>query len=130
MFTATPVSAATATSSIESELPGGVRSSTRGPRFVIYAAFPYGCIAQLVEQLTLNQRVAGSSPAAPTTFRVALWRGILAMRGILPLIGALGAWLSLCGFSDPQGIFPIAIDPHWQGVKDFGGLYAFSPDGH
>src|SRR5208282_5950360 len=25
-----------------------------------------GCIAQLVEQLTLNQRVAGSSPAAPT----------------------------------------------------------------
>ena len=26
-----------------------------------------GCIAQLVEQLTLNQRAAGSSPAAPTT---------------------------------------------------------------
>ena len=25
-----------------------------------------GRIAQLVEQLTLNQRVAGSSPAAPT----------------------------------------------------------------
>src|SRR3972149_6277706 len=25
-----------------------------------------GCIAQLVEQLTLNQRVAGSSPATPT----------------------------------------------------------------
>ncbi len=25
-----------------------------------------GCIAQLVEQLTLNQRAAGSSPAAPT----------------------------------------------------------------
>jgi hypothetical protein len=51
------------------------------------------------------------------------------MRGMLPLIGALGAWLSLCGFSDPQGIFTIAIDPHWQVVKDFGGLYAFSPDG-
>ena len=25
-----------------------------------------GCIAQLVEQLTLNQRVQGSSPCAPT----------------------------------------------------------------
>ena len=25
-----------------------------------------GCIAQLVEQLTLNQRVHGSSPCAPT----------------------------------------------------------------
>src|SRR5262249_8569484 len=25
-----------------------------------------GCIAQLVEQLTLNQRVTGSSPVAPT----------------------------------------------------------------
>ena len=35
-------------------------------------AIPYlpatagGCIAQLVEQLTLNQRVHGSSPCAPT----------------------------------------------------------------
>ena len=28
-----------------------------------------GRIAQLVEQLTLNQRVAGSSPAAPTRLR-------------------------------------------------------------
>jgi hypothetical protein len=27
-----------------------------------------GCIAQLVEQLTLNQRVQGSSPCAPTNF--------------------------------------------------------------
>src|SRR6202008_312462 len=26
-----------------------------------------GCIAQLVEQLTLNQRVVGSSPPAPTS---------------------------------------------------------------
>jgi hypothetical protein len=25
-----------------------------------------GCIAQLVEQLTLNQRVTGSSPVTPT----------------------------------------------------------------
>src|SRR5262245_55638126 len=28
--------------------------------------FRYGRLAQLVEQLTLNQRVAGSSPASPT----------------------------------------------------------------
>ncbi len=28
--------------------------------------FKYGPLAQLVEQLTLNQRVAGSSPARPT----------------------------------------------------------------
>jgi hypothetical protein len=27
-----------------------------------------GCIAQLVEQLTLNQRAQGSSPCAPTKF--------------------------------------------------------------
>jgi hypothetical protein len=27
-----------------------------------------GCIAQLVEQLTLNQRAVGSSPTAPTNF--------------------------------------------------------------
>ena len=26
----------------------------------------FGCIAQLVEQLTLNQRVVGSNPTAPT----------------------------------------------------------------
>jgi hypothetical protein len=26
-----------------------------------------GCIAQLVEQLTLNQRVVGSNPTAPTS---------------------------------------------------------------
>ena len=31
-----------------------------------YRARPRGCIAQLVEQLTLNQRVQGSSPCAPT----------------------------------------------------------------
>jgi hypothetical protein len=30
---------------------------------------PDGRIAQLVEQLTLNQRVLGSSPSAPTTLR-------------------------------------------------------------
>ena len=42
---------------------------------------------------------------------------------------ALGLWLLLCGFSDPKGVFAAAIDPHWQMVKDFGGLYAFAPDG-
>ena len=30
----------------------------------------HGCIAQLVEQLTLNQRVVGSNPTAPTMFLV------------------------------------------------------------
>ena len=28
----------------------------------------FGCVAQLVEQLTLNQRVWGSSPHPPTIF--------------------------------------------------------------
>jgi hypothetical protein len=51
------------------------------------------------------------------------------MRRMLALFGVLGVWFSLCGFSDPQGIFTIDIDPRWQVVKDFGGLYAFSPDG-
>ena len=40
-------------------------STSRG-RFVIDRAACGGCIAQLVEQLTLNQRVPGSSPGAPT----------------------------------------------------------------
>src|SRR5690606_705814 len=31
----------------------------------------HGRLAQLVEQLTLNQRVAGSSPASPTNFSTA-----------------------------------------------------------
>ena len=31
---------------------------------------PGGPLAQLVEQLTLNQRAAGSTPARPTTFSV------------------------------------------------------------
>jgi hypothetical protein len=51
------------------------------------------------------------------------------MRRVLPSLGALGLWLLLCGFSDPKGVFTAAIDPHWQMVKDFGGLYAFAPDG-
>ncbi len=29
-----------------------------------------GCIAQLVEQLTLNQRVVGSNPTAPTSYTI------------------------------------------------------------
>ena len=40
--------------------------STSRRRFVIDRASCGGCIAQLVEQLTLNQRVPGSSPGAPT----------------------------------------------------------------
>jgi len=51
------------------------------------------------------------------------------MRRVLPSLGALGLWLLLCGFSDPKGVFAAAIDPRWQMVKDFGGLYAFAPDG-
>jgi hypothetical protein len=47
------------------------------PATTMHAKVPQcalGCIAQLVEQLTLNQRVAGSNPATPTnnikSFRV------------------------------------------------------------
>ena len=36
---------------------------------VIRSIDAFGPLAQLVEQLTLNQRVHGSSPCAPTTFR-------------------------------------------------------------
>src|SRR6516165_1770886 len=49
----------TATAACEPDL------STNAIELVIEPA-RRGCIAQLVEQLTLNQRVAGSSPAAPT----------------------------------------------------------------
>src|SRR5262249_45028468 len=41
--------------------------STREDSSGIRAPSPAGRIAQLVEQLTLNQRVPGSSPGAPTT---------------------------------------------------------------
>lgn len=51
------------------------------------------------------------------------------MRRVLASFGALGLWLLLCGFSDPKGVFAAVIDPRWQMVKDFGGLYAFAPDG-
>ncbi len=45
--------------------PGGALLHDAGPRF----SRDSGCgrIAQLVEQLTLNQRVQGSSPCAPTS---------------------------------------------------------------
>jgi hypothetical protein len=36
------------------------------PRCGLTGLFGVGCIAQLVEQLTLNQRVVGSIPTAPT----------------------------------------------------------------
>ena len=45
-----------------------VSVSTSQARLAIERTSRGGCIAQLVEQLTLNQRVAGSSPAAPTNF--------------------------------------------------------------
>src|SRR5665213_3270647 len=43
-------------------LPGGPGLAMAPVRF----ADRDGCIAQLVEQLTLNQRAVGSSPTAPT----------------------------------------------------------------
>ena len=36
-------------------------------KFANYHFIIWGRLAQLVEQLTLNQRVAGSNPAAPTS---------------------------------------------------------------
>ena len=39
-----------------------------------YGTWLSGCIAQLVEQLTLNQRVVGSNPTAPTTPQA--WRDV------------------------------------------------------
>ena len=43
-----------------------------------------GCIAQLVEQLTLNQRAGGSNPSAPTTpFQEVVWE-IASERGATP----------------------------------------------
>ena len=36
------------------------------PKIPLSKTHPVGRIAQLVEQLTLNQRVQGSSPCAPT----------------------------------------------------------------
>ena len=56
---------------------------------------PRGRIAQLVEQLTLNQRVAGSSPAAPTR---SLTAGVVALsRGAVAVApsGVLGPVLPL-----------------------------------
>ena len=41
----------------------------RSPRFAGSEETPDGRIAQLVEQLTLNQRVLGSSPSASTKTR-------------------------------------------------------------
>ncbi len=39
-----------------------------------FAAWRCGCIAQLVEQLTLNQPVLGSNPRAPTIFSLLVSR--------------------------------------------------------
>ncbi len=41
---------------------------TAAPVSLVKSATDTGCVAQLVEQLTLNQRVHGSSPCTPTNF--------------------------------------------------------------
>jgi hypothetical protein len=50
---------------------------------------PEGCIAQLVEQLTLNQRVVGSIPTAPTIFYPVVTAGILHGRSLAALVKLL-----------------------------------------
>src|SRR5690606_9653394 len=49
-----------------------------------------GCIAQLVEQLTLNQRVLGSSPSTPTTLEISsrIRVGIRTSKIRFPTLGA------------------------------------------
>jgi hypothetical protein len=42
------------------------RGARQSPPSPLYEATLRGCIAQLVEQLTLNQRAVGSNPTAPT----------------------------------------------------------------
>ena len=42
------------------------QGSRQSPPSPLYQATSRGCIAQLVEQLTLNQRAVGSNPTAPT----------------------------------------------------------------
>jgi hypothetical protein len=49
------------------------KSSTQAYFFVTRVSFSWGRLAQLVEQLTLNQRVTGSSPVAPTTFSLRIF---------------------------------------------------------
>ena len=51
--------------------PAAPTEALASPELICYTnasfgAIPDGRIAQLVEQLTLNQRVLGSSPSAPT----------------------------------------------------------------
>ena len=55
--------------------PAGLLLSPPSRRRSLAGSAPgvYGRIAQLVEQLTLNQRVQGSSPCAPTNEIKALW---------------------------------------------------------
>jgi hypothetical protein len=45
-----------------------------------FAGRPNGRIAQVVEQLTLNQRVVGSSPTAPTKIQIKTNRYIIGPR--------------------------------------------------
>ena len=43
---------------------------------IVNKVFGYGCVAQLVEQLTLNQWVWGSNPHAPTITKSLRFRGL------------------------------------------------------
>ena len=61
-----------------------------------------GRIAQLVEQLTLNQRVLGSSPSAPTIKNPRLVRGFFVC-GFRR--AALFRWGAVSAHSDPQRLF-------------------------
>ena len=67
------------------EVPGGSRPGGH-PRTPLLRPRPrrrgpsppaVGCIAQLVEQLTLNQRVQGSNPCTPTNFFNDLGQGVV-----------------------------------------------------
>ncbi len=46
---------------------------------IVIKVFDYGCVAQLVEQLTLNQWVWGSNPHAPTITKSLHFGGFFVM---------------------------------------------------
>ena len=54
---------------VATQIPIGIIRNSRAA--VVRGSFESGPIAQLVEQLTLNQRVAGSIPARLTTISIA-----------------------------------------------------------
>ena len=53
-------------------------------RFIFRYVIDYGCVAQLVEQLTLNQWVWGSNPHAPTIRKPAFMPVFLCVGGSHP----------------------------------------------